>query len=228
VRSPYRCSLPGLTRFGGHRRAGPELLASHDGRAGRHRRRTWRRGRDCGSTSLPGRSAHDTFRPAASLRGRTHPSPRLAHHPPNPREVEPAPPRSTHPTTLRGFSPALSTGRHTRRHQCGLSASHCDRWRRGRDSNPRYGYPYTRFPSVLFRPLRHLSAWSTTPCQFLPAAPPHCARWRRGWDCGSITLPGPSVHDTSRPATSQRRRSRCSPRLAHCPPNPREVEPTPP
>jgi hypothetical protein len=30
LRSPYRCSLPGLTRFGGHRRAGPGLLASHD------------------------------------------------------------------------------------------------------------------------------------------------------------------------------------------------------
>ncbi len=30
-------------------------------------------------------------------------------------------------------------------------------WRRGRDSNPRYGLTYTRFPSVLFRPLRHLS-----------------------------------------------------------------------
>ena len=30
-------------------------------------------------------------------------------------------------------------------------------WRRGRDSNPRYGSPYTRFPSVLLKPLGHLS-----------------------------------------------------------------------
>ena len=29
--------------------------------------------------------------------------------------------------------------------------------RRGRDSNPRYGNPYTRFPSVLLKPLGHLS-----------------------------------------------------------------------
>ena len=31
-------------------------------------------------------------------------------------------------------------------------------WRRERDSNPRYGCPHTRFPSVLLRPLGHLSA----------------------------------------------------------------------
>ena len=30
-------------------------------------------------------------------------------------------------------------------------------WRRERDSNPRYGSPYTRFPSVLLQPLGHLS-----------------------------------------------------------------------
>ena len=30
-------------------------------------------------------------------------------------------------------------------------------WRRDRDSNPGYGFPYTRFPSVPVRPLRHLS-----------------------------------------------------------------------
>ena len=30
-------------------------------------------------------------------------------------------------------------------------------WRRGRDSNPRWSYPHTRFPSVLLRPLGHLS-----------------------------------------------------------------------
>ena len=30
-------------------------------------------------------------------------------------------------------------------------------WRREWDSNPRYGSPYTRFPSVLLKPLGHLS-----------------------------------------------------------------------
>ena len=30
-------------------------------------------------------------------------------------------------------------------------------WRRERDSNPRYGFPYTRFPSVRLKPLGHLS-----------------------------------------------------------------------
>ena len=31
------------------------------------------------------------------------------------------------------------------------------KWRRERDSNPRYGFPYTRFPSVRLQPLGHLS-----------------------------------------------------------------------
>src|SRR5436190_23996487 len=30
-------------------------------------------------------------------------------------------------------------------------------WRRGWDSNPRYGFPYTRFPSVRLKPLGHPS-----------------------------------------------------------------------
>ena len=30
-------------------------------------------------------------------------------------------------------------------------------WRRERDSNPRYSFPYTRFPGVLLQPLGHLS-----------------------------------------------------------------------
>src|SRR4051794_14122252 len=36
----------------------------------------------------------------------------------------------------------------------GVAAS----WRRGRDSNPRYGFPYTRFPSERLKPLGHLSS----------------------------------------------------------------------
>src|SRR5947207_6297517 len=31
------------------------------------------------------------------------------------------------------------------------------RWRREWDSNPRYGFPYTRFPSVRLKPLGHPS-----------------------------------------------------------------------
>ena len=32
-------------------------------------------------------------------------------------------------------------------------------WRREWDSNPRYGFPHTRFPSVRLKPLGHLSGW---------------------------------------------------------------------
>ena len=32
-----------------------------------------------------------------------------------------------------------------------------DKLQRGRDSNPRYGFPYTHFPGVLLQPLGHLS-----------------------------------------------------------------------
>src|SRR5581483_4944198 len=31
------------------------------------------------------------------------------------------------------------------------------KWRRGRDSNPRWSFPHTRFPVVHLRPLGHLS-----------------------------------------------------------------------
>jgi site-specific DNA recombinase len=33
------------------------------------------------------------------------------------------------------------------------------KWRTGRDSNPRYRFRYTRFPSVRLQPLGHLSIW---------------------------------------------------------------------
>ena len=33
-------------------------------------------------------------------------------------------------------------------------------WRRGWDSNPRLSFPNTRFPSVLLKPLGHLSGLS--------------------------------------------------------------------
>ena len=36
-----------------------------------------------------------------------------------------------------------------------------NKWRRERDSNPRYSFPYTRFPGVLLQPLGHLSVFHT-------------------------------------------------------------------
>jgi CheY-like chemotaxis protein len=41
-------------------------------------------------------------------------------------------------------------------HLC-VRAGHSGRWRREWDSNPRYGFPYTRFPSVRLKPLGHPS-----------------------------------------------------------------------
>ena len=35
-----------------------------------------------------------------------------------------------------------------------------NKWRRERDSNPRYGFPQTRFPSVRLQPLGHPSTGS--------------------------------------------------------------------
>ena len=59
-------------------------------------------------------------------------------------------------------------------------------WRRGRDSNPRYGYPYTRFPSVLLRPLGHLSALLVQRSQ---------PRWATGGE-GGIRTHGPRKGST--------------------------------
>src|SRR6266446_8390521 len=38
-----------------------------------------------------------------------------------------------------------------------ISCTYEDCWRRGRDSNPRYGYPYAAFRVRCFQPLSHLS-----------------------------------------------------------------------
>src|SRR5204863_4807663 len=46
--------------------------------------------------------------------------------------------------------PGVETGR-------SACTSFARRWRREWDSNPRYGFPYTRFPSVRLQPLGHLS-----------------------------------------------------------------------
>ena len=39
-----------------------------------------------------------------------------------------------------------------------LGRSETNHWRRGRDSNPRWGLAHTRFPGVRLKPLIHLSA----------------------------------------------------------------------
>ena len=52
------------------------------------------------------------------------------------------------PAVIGNFSPVKSSGE---------TCSAKD-WRRGWDSNPRYGFPYTRFPSVRLQPLGHLSS----------------------------------------------------------------------
>src|SRR5450755_1402397 len=53
------------------------------------------------------------------------------------------------PTFARGFSARSLTQKRER----------SGGWRREWDSNPRYGFPHTRFPSVRLKPLGHLSGW---------------------------------------------------------------------
>ena len=141
----------------GRRRAGPGLLASHDDT--RKGSNNWRRGGIAGSTCLPRSTACRHQRPSHTALS-TPGSPRLAPHPtsasanPPPRATRPPPTAASHPPSPHPSSTASSTDPAD---PCVTSAG----WRRGRDSNPRYGYPYTRFPSVLLKPLGHLSA----PCQ---------------------------------------------------------------
>src|ERR1700731_1361100 len=49
------------------------------------------------------------------------------------------------------------------------------RWRREWDSNPRYSFPHTRFPSVRLKPLGHLSG-----CPLLKRWAGFCKRVARG------------------------------------------------
>ena len=65
-------------------------------------------------------------------------------------------------------------------YQGGNSANslHQPTWRREWDSNPRYGFPHTRFPSVRLKPLGHLSG-----CPLLKGRGDFCKgarpRWRK-------------------------------------------------
>ena len=90
---------------------------------------------------------------------------------------------------------------------------HHIKWRRGRDSNPRYGCPYTRFPSVLLRPLGHLSALSTPASPLEPGGgqeTPGGRSWRRGRDsnprypCGYTGFRNRHVRPLRHPSTGWR------------------------
>src|SRR6267154_4763892 len=56
-----------------------------------------------------------------------------------------------------------------------LSAISMTCWRREWDSNPRYGFPHTRFPSVRLKPLGHLSG-----CLLLKGQDAFCKPARAG------------------------------------------------
>src|SRR5262245_28888883 len=67
----------------------------------------------------------------------------------------------------------------------------CFFWRRGWDSNPRYGFPYTAFPVLPVKPLLHLSRRKQKEkgkrtllhfCLFPFDSYLTCLTWRRGWD----------------------------------------------
>ena len=64
------------------------------------------------------------------------------------------------------------------------------KWRRGWDSNPRYGFPYARFRGEYFQPLSHLSAVATglivaERCVFRQSASGHFANAFGSTDVGS-------------------------------------------
>ena len=44
-------------------------------------------------------------------------------------------------------------------------------WRRGRDSNPRYGFPHTHFPGVRLQPLGHPSVCAVSASEAISLAP---------------------------------------------------------
>jgi len=90
-------------------------------------------------------------------------------------------------------------------------------WRRDRDSDPRYGFPYTRFPSAPVRPLRHPSACVVLP--FVPIRRPsgrHIDKWgfeRRAGPDPRAARGGPArrTDPGAVPANGRRRRPRSRP-----------------
>src|SRR5690348_12811104 len=76
--------------------------------------------------------------------------------------------RKTHTSTNRsmipekmeervGFELEASCGRLSPQPKSRCNRGHA-KWRRGWDSNPRYGFPHARFRGEYFKPLSHLSA----------------------------------------------------------------------
>jgi hypothetical protein len=61
---------------------------------------------------------------------------------------------------MQRFSFAARRTSHQYRHHKfkGRNINDLQKWRRGWDSNPRYGFPYARFRGEYFQPLSHLSA----------------------------------------------------------------------
>ena len=90
-------------------------------------------------------------------------------------------------------------------------------WRRGRDSNPRYGFPYTRFPSERLKPLGHLSmpgmrrtitiedplASKGAACGFSPQSGPD---WPRSRHSRSSPAPGRQKPAAARTRTGSAKR----------------------
>src|SRR6266436_3676068 len=62
--------------------------------------------------------------------------------------------------TSSAFTLVASHSSHQHRHHefKGREINDLQKWRRGWDSNPRYGSPYARFRGEYFQPLSHLSA----------------------------------------------------------------------
>jgi hypothetical protein len=90
-------------------------------------------------------------------------------------------------------------------------------WRRGRDSNPRYGFPHTHFPGVRLQPLGHPSGLRFL-AQAARISPPAVAaqvadfarRRNRGADRAIARAPAihyesltPSARETGRPASAR-------------------------
>src|SRR5437764_14555226 len=82
----------------------------------------------------------------------------------------------------------------------GLIEEYKTRWRREWDSNPRYGFPYTRFPSERLQPLGHPSIAASV----LKAPAAHC---KAGLNAPSAS----QVTDCLSPAfpVAARHRARC-------------------
>ncbi len=66
-------------------------------------------------------------------------------------------------------------------------------WRRGRDSNPRYRFRYTRFPVAYLQPLGHLSALNSLSMELARTRPAVATQSSR---CAS-TIAGPRCRRTS-------------------------------